>query len=115
MARRLTIGRRAVAVAILADLLERAAEEAGGEPTTTQVAEQVVAMSWDAEYKPNADKLVLTLDASFEAPQGPDAMRSTPELATPNGERCPYISNGHQCSYEPHGPEQEHSPLKSRV
>lgn len=81
MARRLTIGRRAVAVAILTDLLDRAAALAGDQPSTGDVAEQIVTMAWDAEYKPNADKLVLTLDASFEVP-GPDAARSAPEATS---------------------------------
>lgn len=80
---RLTIGRKAVAIAVIGDLLdiaaERAAERVGREPSVNDVATEIVGIAWDVEYKPNADKLVLTLDSSFEVPQGPDAMRSTPE------------------------------------
>lgn len=80
---RLTIGRKAVAIAVIGDLLdiaaERAAERVGREPSVNDVATEIVGIAWDVEYKPNADKLVLTLDSSFEVPQGPDAARSTPE------------------------------------
>lgn len=80
---RLTIGRKAVAIAVIGDLLEiaadRAQERVGKDPSVNDVATEIVAIAWDVEYKPNADKLVLTLDSSFEVPQGPDAMRSTPE------------------------------------
>lgn len=82
MATRLTIGRKAVAIAIIGDLLdmaaERATKKAGGKPTTHDVATAVVELAWDAEYKPHSDRLVLTLDSSFEAP-GEDAMRTMEE------------------------------------
>lgn len=98
--KRLTIGRKAVAVAIIAELLdvaaERALELAGHDPSAQEVAEAIVTLAWDVEYKPNADRLVIVLDASFEAPQGPDAARSTPEDVPPRP--CAYISNGKQCS-----------------
>lgn len=107
--KRLTIGRKAVAVAIIGDLLdvaaERAQEAAGREPSVHEVAEAIVALAWDVEYKPNADRLVIVLDASFEAPQGPDAARSTPEdqpgreIAAGDISRCAYISNGKRCIY----------------
>lgn len=104
MGRRLTIGSRAVAVAILAEVLEQAADQVIGDSGDSSdlrvLADKVVALSWDVEYKPNAEKLILTLNAGIEAP---DRFRSTPEdqPARPVAlveDGCPYISNGVQCA-----------------
>lgn len=120
--KRLTIGRKAVAVAIIGDLLDvaaqRATDTAGREPSVHEVAEAIVALAGDVEYKPNADRLVIVLDASFEAPQGPDAARSTPEdqvgrqIATTEADQCAYMSNGHRCIYiDQHGGDHAPEPL----
>lgn len=98
---RITIGSRAVAVAILAEVLEQAAEEVIGdrnEPTMSQLADKLVGAAWDVEYKPTAERLIIVLDAGITSS---DKMRSTPEdTATAPGEspnQCPYISNGKRC------------------
>lgn len=84
MAKRLTIGSRAVAVAVLEAAIEDviANDEAvrdalhAGELDSSALADGLVRAAWDVEYKPNAEKLVLTISAGIEAP---DRMRSTPE------------------------------------
>lgn len=101
---RITIGSRAVAVAILTEVLDQAFAEAmrSGEldpyNSTALVADRLVSMAWDVEYKPTAERLVLILDAGVTSG---DKMRSTPEdTATLPGEspgQCPYISNGKRC------------------
>jgi hypothetical protein len=97
---RITIGSRAVAVAILAECLEQAAEEVIGdrnEPTMNQLADKLVGMAWDVEYKPTAERLVVILDAGITSS---DKMRSTPEdefHPLSDEDRCPYISNGKRC------------------
>lgn len=84
MAKRITIGSRAVAVAIVAEALDmayanaQAAGELDAYNQTQMVAEQLVTMAWDVEYKPTAERLVLTIDAGIT---GPDRSRQTPEDA----------------------------------
>jgi hypothetical protein len=79
--KRLSIGSRAVAVAVVTEALQAAAEMAEQRTGKTdlseaEVADALVAQAWDVEYKPNAEKLVLIIDAGIAAP---DRMRSTPE------------------------------------
>lgn len=91
--KRLTIGSRAVAVAVLTEAI-RGAEDTAGRTrlAADELAELIVAEAWDVEYRPNAEKLILTISAGIEAP---DRMRSTPE--DQDSAPCPYISNGAQC------------------
>jgi hypothetical protein len=68
--KRLTIGSRAVAVAIVEDALRVASAGVGldltGGRVAYELADEVVRLAWDVEYKPNAERLVLVLDASLE-------------------------------------------------
>lgn len=99
---RITIGSRAVGVAILGEALEQAAADEPNAPYVDmrKVADRLVGMAWDVEYKPTAERLVLILDAGITSS---DKMRSTPEdhdVINPtlsDDERCPYISNGKRC------------------
>lgn len=87
MAKRITIGSRSVAVAVLAEAIREAlpgqyeAEilDGRGELTET-LADRLVTIAWDVEYKARAEKLVITIDAGVSTP---DAARSTPETADP--------------------------------
>lgn len=107
---RITIGSRAVAVAILTEVLDQAFAEAmrSGEldpyNSTALVADRLVSMAWDVEYKPTAERLVIILDAGITSS---DKMRSTPEdhhnddvvdARIEDTEQCPNISNGVQCT-----------------
>lgn len=77
--KRLTIGSRAVAVAVLTETLQQAQERADqrlGKGDLGDVAEELVQLAWDVEYKPTVERLVLTISAGIAAP---DRMRSTPE------------------------------------
>lgn len=78
----LTIGRKAVAVSIVAELLKVTQPGMSGwvgdEDDLHRWAERIVDQAHDSEYKMRSDQLVLTLDASMEAPPGPDAARSVP-------------------------------------
>ena len=82
--RRLTIGSRAVAVAIVEDALRVAAASAGldlgrmdgARPAAYDLADELVNLSWDVEYKPNAERLVLVLDASLEHDREPEPASS---------------------------------------
>lgn len=78
MAKRLTIGSRAVAVSVVEALVEKVIDNsaAAGDFSPRDLAEGIVAEAWDVEYKPNVERLVLTISAGIEAP---DRMRSTPE------------------------------------
>jgi hypothetical protein len=84
--KRLTIGSRAVAVAIMTEALDMAyanAQAAGDLDAynqTERVADQLVRMAWDVEYKPTAERLVITIDAGVTSG---DQMRSTPEDQPP--------------------------------
>lgn len=71
---RITIGSRAVAVAILAEALREAVQAGTAEPTPEEVADKLVGMAWDVEYKPTAERLVIILDAGITSS---DRMRST--------------------------------------
>lgn len=80
---RITIGSRAVAVAIMAEALDQACRNAGVGAAESEVyafsgpiAEELVRLAWDVEYKPNSERLVLILDAGITSE---DKMRSTPE------------------------------------
>lgn len=88
--KRLTIGRRAVAVSIMAEAIREAMRQVEldyppGVPfdQPAAIAERLVSIAHDSEYKMRSDQLVLTLDASMEAPDRADAMRSTPEDQPP--------------------------------
>lgn len=73
-----TIGSRAVAVAIMSEILQHATELADaeyGKAGVPEIADQLVSLAWDVEYKPNAERLVMIVDASITAE------RSRPELA----------------------------------
>lgn len=80
MGKRLTIGSRAVAVAILAEALREASTLPDDDQLTDKscqlIADRMVAEAWDVEYKPVGEKLVITLNAGIASP---DRMRSTPE------------------------------------
>lgn len=99
---RITIGSRAVAVAILGEALEQAAADEPNVPYVDlrRVADNLVGMAWDVEYKPTAERLVIILDAGITSS---DKMRSTPEdhpqYAASEADQCPYISNGKRCEY----------------
>ena len=107
---RITIGSRAVAVAILTEALDQAFAEAqaSGEldpyNSTHLVADKLVGMAWDVEYKPTSERLVIILDAGITSS---DKMRSTPEdhhdddvvdAQIEDTPQCPNISNGEQCT-----------------
>jgi hypothetical protein len=101
---RITIGSRAVAVAIVAEAIDQACTAAGvGESElyaySAQVAEELVGMAWDVEYKPTAERLVIILDAGITSS---DKMRSTPEdvpdARIEDTPQCPNISSGVQCT-----------------
>lgn len=105
---RITIGSRAVAVAILAEAIGQASRLG---PNTqleaaacNHIADELVGIAWDVEYKPTSERLVLILDAGITSS---DKMRSTPEdhhnddvvdARIEDTEQCPNISNGVQCS-----------------
>jgi len=100
---RITIGSRAVGVAILAEAIRLASDEAFdagalSDHDASKIADKLVGMAWDVEYKPTAERLVLILDAGVTSS---DKMRSTPEdvidASLSDDERCPYISNGKRC------------------
>ena len=80
--KRLTIGSRAVAVAVVKEALDEACKKAGAVDKSDiytwspQIAEELVNLAWDVEYKPTVERLVLTISAGIESP---DRMRSTPE------------------------------------
>ena len=77
--KRLTIGSRAVAVAVLQDVIAAAAEHVDFETSDNparELADALVSAAWDVEYKPTVERLVITISAGIEAP---DKMRSTPE------------------------------------
>lgn len=79
MAKRITIGSRAVAVAIVAEVLKAShpgGNVAANDDDLAAWADNVVTMAWDVEYKPTAERLVLTIDAGIT---GPDRNRQTPE------------------------------------
>lgn len=107
---RITIGSRAVAVAILAESIGIAAgevwdEDALSDKNAAELADRLVGMAWDVEYKPTAERLIIVLDAGITSS---DKMRSTPEdHATSEADQCPYISNGKRC-LRPSGHELEH-------
>ena len=105
---RITIGSRAVAVAILAEALHEASDLGAGamldQGACNIVADNLVGMAWDVEYKPTAERLVIILDAGITSS---DKMRSTPEdhhnddvvdARIEDTEQCPNISNGVQCT-----------------
>lgn len=115
---RITIGSRAVAVAILAEALHNASNLGGGtmldQGACNIVADNLVGMAWDVEYKPTAERLIIVLDAGITSS---DKMRSTPEdqprqIAREGDEQCPHISNGQQCLLKAgpagHGSAQSH-------
>ena len=79
--KRLTIGSRAVAVGIMQAFIDAACQDAGVADSelyaySGPVAEEMVRLAWDVEYKPTAERLVITIDAGVT---GSDKMRSTPE------------------------------------
>lgn len=83
--KRLTIGSRAVAVAIVAEAIRAVAHSGSpiGDDITMyahELADEFVELAWDVEYKPTAERLVITIDAGVT---GSDKMRSTPEDAPP--------------------------------
>ncbi len=107
---RITIGSRAVGVAILAEAIREASaiqqpgmpraaiDDVQLEPAAAAlIADRLVGMAWDVEYKPTAERLVIILDAGITSS---DKMRSTPEdefNPLSDEDRCPYISNGKRC------------------
>lgn len=71
--KKLSVGSRAVAVAIVQHAVEAACAKAiakSGEPDTAVIANELVNIAWDVEYKPNAERLVIVLDASIDADAG---------------------------------------------
>lgn len=67
-----TIGSRAVAVAIMTEILEQACQKAGvGESElsiySATVADELVSLAWDVEYKPHSERLVLIVDAGIQS------------------------------------------------
>lgn len=72
-----SIGSRAVAVAIMAEVvngllgdvppleLEQAVGRGDFEEVSRLMADQLVRVAWDVEYKPNAERLVLVIDAGI--------------------------------------------------
>lgn len=72
--KKLSIGSRAVAVAVMQHAVELACDKAiaktGGDPDTAVIADELVKIAWDVEYKPNAERLVIVLDASIDADAG---------------------------------------------
>lgn len=94
---RITIGSRAVAVAIMGEAIRAASEGAGRGLAPDELADKLVSMAWDVEYKPTAERLVLIIDAGVTSS---DKMRSTPEdefHPLSEDDRCAYISNGKRC------------------
>lgn len=79
-----TIGSRAVAVAILTEVLDQAyaaAQRSGmldGYNQTAMIAEELVTAAWDVEYKPNAERLVLIVDASITSDRSRDTASEEP-------------------------------------
>lgn len=75
---RVTLGSKAVAVAILAEAIRNVEDDLseGVELTPDVLAGGLVSLSWDVEYKPTAERLVLIIDAGITSS---DKMRSTPE------------------------------------
>lgn len=85
-----SIGSRAVAVAIMAEILQHATELADakhGKADTPEIADELVALAWDVEYKPTAERLVLIVDAgiSHERPVKQPEGRDLLEVPIPNG------------------------------
>lgn len=76
--KRLTVGSRAVAVGVIAELLRAAEDNLGGIviQNVPALADEIVDLAWDVEYKPTAERLVITIDAGVTSG---DRMRSTPE------------------------------------
>lgn len=68
MGRKLTIGSRAVAVAIVAEAVNAAWKsiENPDEVSPQLLAEKLVSEAYDVEYKPNAERLVIVLDAGLD-------------------------------------------------
>lgn len=63
-----TIGSRAVAVAIMSEILQHAAEIADakhGKADLPEIADELVTLAWDVEYKPHAERLILIVDAGI--------------------------------------------------
>ena len=82
--KRLTIGSRSVAVAILQQAISEASQIGDirlSDESCRHLGEQLVGIAWDVEYKPTAEKLVITISAGIDLP---DRMRSTPEDHTTN-------------------------------
>lgn len=80
---RYTIGSRAVAVAIMTEVLrhaEHVADVKYGKADTSQVAEELVRLAWDVEYKPTAERLVLTIDAGISTERQPAEPEPAVEL-----------------------------------
>lgn len=78
-----TIGSRAVAVAIMAEILQHAKELADakhGGSDMADVADELVKLSWDVEYKPHSERLVLIVDAGIQSE------RRRPDAADPGEE-----------------------------
>lgn len=68
-----TIGSRAVAVAIMSEILQHATELADakhGKADTPEIADELVSLAWDVEYKPNSERLVMVVDASISHERG---------------------------------------------
>lgn len=67
-----TIGSRAVAVAILSEVVRRAMPPTMSiartdEEIAADIADALVTAAWDVEYKPNAERLVLIVDAAISS------------------------------------------------
>lgn len=79
--RRITIGSRAVAVGVICDFLQNLGGRGLDDPELARdLAEEFVDQAWDVEYKPTAERLVITIDAGVTSG---DRMRSTPEDQPP--------------------------------
>lgn len=68
-----TIGSRAVAVAIMSEILQHATELADakhGKADAPEIAEELVTLAWDVEYKPHAERLIMVVDAGIQSERG---------------------------------------------
>jgi hypothetical protein len=83
--KRLTIGSRAVAVAILSQAIQEASTLSGDDSVQLStdasrlIAGRLADLAWDVEYKPTVERLVLTISAGIEAPDRTRPARVDPE------------------------------------
>ena|SRR6201991_4799256 len=80
MARRTSVGSKAVAIGALTELVAEALSRLGGTYDLSQevpvaelaneIAPELISYAWDVEYKPTAQRLVVTFDVGVDLSKG---------------------------------------------